>query len=168
MDVFLHRLNMTKVKSLSLKELAELKLVVKNPFIYAGLAYHETTNNPHFFKSDIHLLAKWIAEEFEITVEQLTCKNRIREYTFPRQILFYFIKKYSVLSLKVIGQVVGKLNSNTNINWDHATVLHSIRLVDSLIDIKDKKSCSVIQKIEGRINSEFLNIRNLADIEKTN
>ena len=38
----------------------------------------------------------------------------------------------------------------------------------ALIDIKDKKSCSVIQKIEGRINSEFLNIRNLADIEKTN
>jgi chromosomal replication initiator protein len=67
---------------------------------------------------------------------------RKREVVQVRQIAMYFAKKYTKLSLSVIGAYCG--------NKDHATVLHSCKTMSNLIET-DKKIRQYIEEIDKKI-----------------
>ncbi len=62
----------------------------------------------------------------------LTTKSRKRELVFARQLIMYFMRKYTKMSLKSIGsEFAGTSNGKKK---DHTTVIHSIRTVNNLMD----------------------------------
>lgn len=61
----------------------------------------------------------------DIDEDVLKGKGREREVVVVRQLIFYFLRKYSKSNLKKIGKYLYR---------DHATVLHSCRVVKNLIE----------------------------------
>jgi chromosomal replication initiator protein len=69
--------------------------------------------------------------------------TRKREVVNARQISMYLAKKYTKNSLKEIGRHFG--------NKDHSTVIHSIQVVDNLLEV-DKKFREDLEELKKRIN----------------
>lgn len=63
-------------------------------------------------------------------LHEITIKSKKREFVYPRQVCFYLLSKYSGLSLKEIGAMVG--------HKDHTTVIHNRDLIKDLMDTDDK------------------------------
>ena len=70
-------------------------------------------------------------------------KNRNREIVLYRQVLHYEMRKHTKKSLADIGIMIGEK--------DHATVLHSNKVIQDLIDT-DKHTRHTIEVIEHKIN----------------
>jgi chromosomal replication initiator protein len=66
---------------------------------------------------------------YKIDLEDLKGKSRVAQIVWARHIAIYFLKKYTPLSLSAIGNEVGGKN--------HATVLHSIKEVESKASNED-------------------------------
>lgn len=62
----------------------------------------------------------------------LLSKSRKREMVFARQLIMYFMKKYTGMSLKSIGREFA--GTSTGNKKDHTTVIHSIQTVKNLMD----------------------------------
>ena len=65
-----------------------------------------------------------VAEEFGITLNDMTSKRRARDIARPRQVAMYLCKKLTKRSLPDIGRRFG--------GRDHTTVMHAVKRVDSL------------------------------------
>ena len=73
-----------------------------------------------------------VCEHFQITPEKLVSKSRKREFALPRQVAHYIIKeKFRELfvSYQTIGTELGGV--------DHATVIHSVKKVQDLMEFDD-------------------------------
>ncbi|MBE0663779.1 MAG: hypothetical protein IH597_15090 [Bacteroidales bacterium] len=90
-------------------------------------------------------IEKAVCEAFFVTPEKLREKNESGELSRKREIVkarhtFYWLgKKYTLHSLARLG---------IHFNQDHASVLHSIRQVDNMIDSKDKAFLPLIKHAE--------------------
>lgn len=80
-----------------------------------------------------------------ITIEQMKSKTRKREIKEARQLFHCFCKKYTTLSLAVIGSYTGN---------DHATVKHSVNVVNNLRET-EKVYMSKYDRIRILIKSEL-------------
>ena len=69
------------------------------------------------------------AERFNLDVEQLCGKSRMANIALPRQIAMYLSKKLTSHSLEEVGKRFGGRN--------HATVIHAMHVVDTLMSQKD-------------------------------
>jgi len=67
-----------------------------------------------------------VALYFGIPLFNLSLKNKSRKIVEPRQVAHYFARKYTEESFALIGKEIGGV--------DHATVIHSIKTIDDLID----------------------------------
>jgi chromosomal replication initiator protein len=67
-----------------------------------------------------------VAKHFDVPVEKLQGKTRLRDVVMARQLSMYLAKNYTNNSLKVIGDSFG--------GRDHSTVIHSLKTVQDLID----------------------------------
>ena len=65
---------------------------------------------------------------FQVDLQSLVNSSRKQEFAYPRHLCMYFLKKYSSLSLKVIGKMFGR---------DHTSVLHSVRVMEDLLQVDD-------------------------------
>jgi len=83
-----------------------------------------------------------VCNHFNLTINDLTGKKRLKSMVLPRQIAIYIIRKLTNLSLNEIGHYFG--------NRDHTTIIHAIEKMES--DIKSNKE---IKDIIQRIISEF-------------
>lgn len=83
-----------------------------------------------------------VCRHFKIDAKSIQTRSRKREIVQTRQIIMFLSKKYTDHSLSHIGNVVGKR--------DHATVLHSCKIVQDLIDY-DKNIRSSLLEIEREI-----------------
>ena len=63
----------------------------------------------------------FIAEQYGITIDDLTSKKRNREIAMPRQIAMYMCREMIGLSTTAIGRSFG--------NRDHTTVMHGCEKV---------------------------------------
>lgn len=79
-----------------------------------------------------------VSSYFDISEEQLASKSRLREIVQARQIAMYFSREITKASLSTIGLQIG--------HKDHATVLHSCKAVQNLMDT-DKKFHMQIEKL---------------------
>jgi len=83
------------------------------------------------------------AEEFGITLDDMTSKRRSRNIARPRQVAMYFCKTLTKRSLPDIGRRFG--------GRDHTTVMHAVKRITSLR--KEDEAFNVqVQNVEDRLN----------------
>jgi len=80
-----------------------------------------------------------VFEYFDLSWEKATQKNRKREFCLPRQIAMTISKRKTKKSLSDIAFKFGE--------YDHCTVLHSVKTVNNLLET-DKKFRSQFEEIE--------------------
>ena len=68
----------------------------------------------------------------------ITQHTRKQEVVKGRQIAMWYLRNHTTLSLQEIGQTF---------NRDHATVLHACKVVQNIIDTKDKKYLPIVEKV---------------------
>lgn len=88
----------------------------------------------------IDIILKVVSEFYNISIENLCSKSRKRDIVQARQMVMYFAKKYTNLSLASIGSQIG--------NRDHATVLHAHKVIGDLLetDKEFKKQYETLDK----------------------
>ena len=64
-----------------------------------------------------------MGHEFKVSYKDLQSRSRKKIITFPRQVAMYLGRKHTSESLDVIGRTF---------NRNHATVLHSVKVVSEL------------------------------------
>ena len=77
-----------------------------------------------------------------ITTEDFYSKSKKREMVQARQLAMHFSKKFTKLSLAMIGQQCG--------GRDHATVIHALKTVSNLLET-DKQFRALANEIEKNI-----------------
>ncbi|MDR2146291.1 MAG: chromosomal replication initiator protein DnaA [Tannerella sp.] len=92
----------------------------------------------------IKMIQETVCRYFNMNEDLLQTKSRKREIVMARQITMYFAKIYTDSSLAHIGKVVG--------GKDHATVLHSCRIVKDQIDIS-KSFRSTMEALDACLKS---------------
>lgn len=75
-------------------------------------------------------------------------KSRRRDLVVFRQIIYYFARKHTTLSLKEIGKIT--------FNQDHATVIHGVRMINDLISV-DKEYAKIVDELQCQLNGKFNN-----------
>lgn len=90
-----------------------------------------------------------IEDYFNLPQNSTLIKTRKKEIVGARQIEMYFSKIYTEESLKTIGKYLG--------GKDHATVLHSIGVVNNLYDT-EKAYREDIDNIDKRIKDQVLSV----------
>lgn len=90
----------------------------------------------------IQKIQKAVANFYEIKISDLTAANRARKIARPRQIAMYLAKILTTESLPKIGQEFGGKN--------HATVIHSVKLVQELIN-SDQNILQEVKSLEEKI-----------------
>lgn len=87
------------------------------------------------------VIIKEACDFFQQDHQVIKSRCRKREYVLVRQFAEYFMRKSTTMSLEAIG---------SHFNHDHATVLHSIRTVNDLIEVNGYASTAI--KLESKIN----------------
>ncbi len=92
----------------------------------------------------IDMVLKEVCSHFAITLTDIRSSKRIRSIMYPRQVAMYLARKMTDSSLVSIGEKFG--------GKDHATVLHSIRKIESELSVK-KELKSTVEKIVKKLKS---------------
>jgi len=93
-----------------------------------------------------------IYEYFELSMSlQEKMRNakemgRAARLVYIRRLCYYFIRRYTDLPLRVIGELYGQ---------DHATVMHHIRYVDDILEIKGKEMSADVDDINRAIINQL-------------
>lgn len=95
-------------------------------------------------KITIQSIQETISDFYDVRKELIQSKSRKREIVQARQVIMYFMKKHTELSLSQIGVHVG--------NRTHATVVHACNTVKNYVEV-DKGFRSDIEEIERLLNS---------------
>lgn len=74
-------------------------------------------------------IIKVVTEHFGFSFAQLDVKSRKMEIRWPRQLIMYFLCKYTKMSLKFIGE---------HFHRDHTTVIAAVQAVRDLMDTEEK------------------------------
>ena len=99
----------------------------------------------------IDVVRNSVIEVTEIPWGYIMVLTRKGEVVQARQMTHYFLRKYTKLSLSVIGKIAG--------NKDHATVMHSIKVVNNLMST-EKAYKEIIDTIDSAIKKNIDNIGN--------
>ncbi|MCS6975334.1 MAG: chromosomal replication initiator protein DnaA, partial [Cyclobacteriaceae bacterium] len=95
----------------------------------------------------VDFIQKTVAEYFKVDVEALKGKAKKREIVIPRQVAMYFCKRYTQLTLALIGENFG--------GRDHSTVIHALESVEDMMktDAHFKSSVEELgRKLKLRMN----------------
>jgi chromosomal replication initiator protein len=93
---------------------------------------------------NIQKIQKAVAAFYEIKISDLSSSNRSKSIVRPRQIAMYLSKTLTSLSLPKIGQEFGGKN--------HATVIHSVKLIQNLMD-SNAEILQEVKSLEEKIKS---------------
>nr|PZN58139.1 MAG: chromosomal replication initiator protein DnaA [Bacteroidota bacterium] len=73
----------------------------------------------------VDFIQKTVSEYFKVELEALKGKLKKREFVIPRQVAMYFCKRYTQLTLALIGENFG--------GRDHSTVIHALESVEDMM-----------------------------------
>lgn len=90
----------------------------------------------------VHKIQKQVAGFYNIKISDLISQSRSRNIARPRQIAMYLSKTLTKESLPKIGKEFGGKN--------HATVIHSVKLIEDLMK-KDHKILEEVRAIEEKL-----------------
>ncbi len=88
----------------------------------------------------VDFIQKTVADYFKVSLEQMKSKVKKREIVIPRQVAMYFCKRYTQLTLALIGGNFG--------GRDHSTVIHALESVEDMMktDVNFKNSVDELTK----------------------
>jgi hypothetical protein len=92
----------------------------------------------------IEKIIKIVCDDFGVTKEQIITRNRYRELCVPRQVIMYFVRKYTQLTYIEIGKLVER---------NHVTAVYANKTIQTFCET-DKKFNRRIRIIENRLNRE--------------
>jgi chromosomal replication initiator protein len=95
----------------------------------------------------VDFIQKTVAEYFKVDLESLKSKIKKREIVIPRQVAMYFCKRYTQLTLALIGNNFG--------GRDHSTVIHALESVEDMMKTDSNFKSSVEElgkKLKLRMN----------------
>jgi chromosomal replication initiator protein len=95
----------------------------------------------------VDFIQKTVSEYFKVDLESLKGKIKKREIVIPRQVAMYFCKRYTQLTLALIGENFG--------GRDHSTVIHALESVEDMMktDANFKNSVEELgKKLKLRVN----------------
>jgi chromosomal replication initiator protein len=95
----------------------------------------------------VDFIQKTVAEYFKVDLDSLKSKIKKREIVIPRQVAMYFCKRYTQLTLALIGENFG--------GRDHSTVIHALESVEDMMktDVNFKGSVEELgKKLKLRMN----------------
>jgi len=103
----------------------------------------------------IQIIEAIICQERGLSPQSLHCKSRDTEVREPRQIIVHFARLKTTMSLYQIGSYF---------NLDHATVVHSVKAVNNMIDTdRDfKKRIGIYKAAIDQYTDNSLNDRMIA------
>jgi chromosomal replication initiator protein len=93
---------------------------------------------------NIDMILKEVSSHFSVNIVDIKSEKRVRSVMLPRQVAMYLARKMTDLSLVGIGEKFG--------GRDHATIIHSVKKIESEIKLKRELKNSV-EKIEQRLKS---------------
>lgn len=73
----------------------------------------------------VDFIQKTVADYFKVELEAMKGKIKKREIVIPRQVAMYFCKRYTQLTLALIGENFG--------GRDHSTVIHALESVEDMM-----------------------------------
>ena len=94
----------------------------------------------------VDFIQKTVADFFKVDLEAMKGKLKKREIVVPRQVAMYFCKRYTQLTLALIGENFG--------GRDHSTVIHALEMVEDLMktDVNFKVSVEELgKKLKSRV-----------------
>lgn len=91
----------------------------------------------------IEMIQHEVADYFEVKFQELKGLRRNRWYARPRMIAMYLARKLTHASYPVIGKWFGGRH--------HSTVIHAVRKIERLYDVKDSPTRNVVITIESRL-----------------
>jgi chromosomal replication initiator protein len=95
----------------------------------------------------VDFIQKTVSEYFKVDLESLKSKIKKREIVIPRQVAMYFCKRYTQLTLALIGENFG--------GRDHSTVIHALESVEDMMKTDANFKLSVEElgkKLKLRMN----------------
>lgn len=93
----------------------------------------------------IHNIKNYLEAEY---ILDISAKTRLQLYVKTRCMFYWFAKRYTTLTLKEIGSMVG--------NIDHSTVIHGLTIVEQYI-AQDKGFAKDMKRHDDFIVSRFIN-----------
>jgi len=96
----------------------------------------------------VDFIQKTVADYFKVSLEQMKSKVKKREIVIPRQVAMYFCKRYTQLTLALIGGNFG--------GRDHSTVIHALESVEDMMktDVNFKNTVDELtKKFKSRMQS---------------
>lgn len=115
-----------------------------SPYLFPLLTIH----NPRDF-TDPDDIIDFVCETFDVHKQHLHTARKMRgvlHFMTVRQVCFYMLHRFTSLTLQSIGNYFEK---------DHATVLHAVKCVNIMKELKDKKYYKSIVMIEFVLNEKY-------------
>ena len=105
------------------------------------------------------ILLRAASRAFFIPEHKVFSNTKKEEVKEARQMVQYFLKEYTDFSLAKIGNETGGKN--------HATILHSHKVIQGFIDLKDRRITEAYEDVKESINHLIINgkIRKLYVVE---
>lgn len=101
-------------------------------------------------KLPLESIIQMVCEETGIELSEVLSRTKKREVVIARQLICYFSKTHTGLSLKKIGEALG--------GRDHTTVIHSCQTIEDLLDTKDRAICAPVASISRRIEQNKIHV----------
>jgi hypothetical protein len=103
---------------------------------------------PKFVDTDFaKFLRKCVSEYTGISEEAILSHSRKRATVRARHLTALALWRYSELTLKVIGQLIG--------DKDHTTVIHALGLIEGFFDIKDPEIMLFVKPFLDRYDAIY-------------
>jgi len=99
------------------------------------VAYHNAGT-----KVSVDQIIETVVSYTGVPVKLVLSKSRKFKVALARQLIAYFLKMYSPMTLVQIGQLIG--------SRDHTTVIHSISRIKGYLQSGDSDVCTAIQHID--------------------
>jgi len=96
----------------------------------------------------VDFIQKTVADYFKIDAETMKSKVKKREIVIPRQVAMYFSKRFTQLTLQLIGDNFG--------GRDHSTVIHALESVEDMMKI-DANFKNQIDELNKKLKSRVSN-----------
>ncbi|MFZ9504354.1 MAG: chromosomal replication initiator protein DnaA, partial [Cyclobacteriaceae bacterium] len=96
----------------------------------------------------VDFIQKTVADYFKIDAEAMKSKVKKREIVIPRQVSMYFCKRFTQLTLQLIGENFG--------GRDHSTVIHALESVEDMMKVDQNFKNQVdelYKKLKNRVGS---------------
>lgn len=118
----------------------ELRELMGDPMVKIRAYY------PTYRFESIEKVSEIICEETKVDLSLIKGSCRRRHIVLARQLISYFGRKVTQLTLLQIGTFLG--------GRDHTTIIHSSATIDDLLEIGDPQVCEMVSRISTRLNHQ--------------